>query len=141
MDIQLILEFKNSFENIIQSFLKIRKGRFFGTPVCVYIFSLNVTRPANSIILVAFQTWVKHNKTLITQRGFEVTRFLSWWNIKKYNPIKKGIKTNTLKKKKCFKNGHSKNITKSAGKDITFYDVLRHFIQYTCTVKTAFKKN
>ena len=35
VDIQLILEFKKCFENIIQSFLKILRG-FLGTPcICI----------------------------------------------------------------------------------------------------------
>jgi hypothetical protein len=33
VDIQIILEFRNSFENIVQSFLKILKGRFFEHPI------------------------------------------------------------------------------------------------------------
>ena len=38
VDIQLILEFQNKvLENIIQSFLKIIKGRFFETPYTLYV--------------------------------------------------------------------------------------------------------
>ena len=36
MNIQLILEVENSFENIVQSYLTILKGHFFGTP-CIQL--------------------------------------------------------------------------------------------------------